>query len=210
MPPDDAEKATDFSRRAFLRASGGALGGSLLALHLPAIVAAAEAAAVAREAGAAFLNLSALEAAGLEAVAARIIPTDETPGAREAGVIHFIDQSLGSFMAEAAGELRGGLAALDTRAAAAGGKAFAGLDNAAQDALLREIEQTPFFGLMQYLTVAGMFSLPSYGGNRDYLGWKLLDFDHRHGWSPPFGHYDAEAGGTAAASAATAGEHKHD
>ena len=182
----------------------------MLALHLPAIAAAAGAAAAARDAGAPFVNLSALEAAGLEAVAARIIPTDETPGAREAGVIHFIDQSLGSFMAEVSGELRGGLTALDTRAAATGGKAFAELDEAAQDALLRDIEQTPFFGLMQYLTVAGMFSLPSYGGNRDHLGWKLLDFDHRHGWSPPFGHYDAEAGSTAAGGAATAGEHEHD
>ena len=210
MPAGDARKSTDLSRRAFLRASGGALGGSLLALHLPAIAAAAEAAAAAQQAGAAFLNLSALEAAGLEAIAARIIPTDETPGAREVGVIHFIDQSLGSFMRDESGELLSGLAALDARAAAAGGKAFADLDDAAQDALLREIEETPFFGLMHYLTVAGMFSLPSYGGNRDYLGWKLLEFDHRHGWAPPFGHYDAEAGSTAAASAAMAGGHKHE
>lgn len=210
MPPGDTESNTDFSRRAFLRASGGALGGSLLALHLPAIAVAAEAAAAAHQTGAAFRNLSALEAAGLEAVAARIIPSDDTPGAREIGVIHFIDQSLGSFMRDESGELRSGLAALDARAAAAGGKAFAELDDVAQDALLREIEQTPFFGLMHYLTVAGMFSLPSYGGNRDHLGWKLLDFDHRHGWSPPFGHYDAAAGSTAAASGPVDGGHKHE
>lgn len=210
MPPNDIDTATDFSRRAFLRASGGALGGSLLALHLPAIAAAAEAAAAARESGAAFRHLSALEAAGLEAVAARIIPTDDTPGAREVGVIHFIDQSLGSFMREAAQELRNGLSELDASASAAGGKAFAELDHAVQDALLREIEETPFFGLMHYLTVAGMFSLPSYGGNRDHLGWKLLDFDHRHGWSPPFGHYDAAAGSAAAPSSTVTGGHEHD
>ena len=37
------------------------------------------------------------EAAEVEAIAARIIPTDETPGAREAGVIYFIDRALVTF-----------------------------------------------------------------------------------------------------------------
>ena len=38
--------------------------------------------------------LSAAEAADVEAVAAQIIPTDDTPGAREAGVVYFIDRAL--------------------------------------------------------------------------------------------------------------------
>ena len=135
----------DVSRRTFLRASGGAVGGAWLALQLPALVALAEAAAAAREAGAAFLHLSSREAAGFEAIAARIIPTDETPGAREAGVVHFIDQSLGGFMADAAGALRDGLEVLDTLASDAfEGEPFADLGPAAQDGLLREIEDTPF------------------------------------------------------------------
>ena len=37
------------------------------------------------------------EAVEVEAIAARIIPTDDTPGAREAGVIYFIDRSLVTF-----------------------------------------------------------------------------------------------------------------
>ena len=189
----------DVSRRAFLRASGGAVGGAWLALQLPGLVALAEAATAAREAGAAFLHLSPREAAGLEAIAARIIPTDETPGAREAGVIHFIDQSLGDFMADAAGELRAGLDALDALASGtSAGKPFAGLGAGAQDDLLRQIEDTPFFDLMHFLTVAGMFALPSYGGNRDYLGWQLIGLSRRHAWAPPFGHYDAEAMGVPA------------
>jgi hypothetical protein len=28
------------------------------------------------------------------------------------------------------------------------------------------------------------------------MGWKLLGFDHRHVWAPPFGYYDAQAGGS--------------
>lgn len=184
--------ARDPSRRAFLQASGTLAGGSWLALQFPGLVAVAEAAAAARDAAAAFLHLAPDDAASLEAVAARIIPTDETPGAREAGVIHFIDQALGNFMADAAGEVRAGIESLDAAAAtSSAGRRFAELDGEAQDAILRGIETTPFFDTMCFLTVAGMFAMPSYGGNRGYAGWKLLGFEHRHGWAPPFGHYDA-------------------
>jgi gluconate 2-dehydrogenase gamma chain len=199
-----------FSRRAFLRASGGLAGGSLLALQFPALLAVAEAAAAAQAAGAAFANLSPLEAAALEAIAARIIPTDDTPGAREAGVIHFIDRALGDFMAGSAGELRAGVASLDALALATEeGKPFAELGPDRQDDLLRAVEDSPFFGLMHYLTVAGMFALPSYGGNRDYAGWQLLGFVHQHVWVPPFGHYDAELMDKPVREADAGGDHDH-
>ena len=42
--------------------------------------------------------LSAAEAADIEAVAAQIIPTDDSPGAREAGVVYFIDRALATFL----------------------------------------------------------------------------------------------------------------
>lgn len=210
MVKQDDVAPLSLSRRSFMRASGGVVGGGWLALQLPGLVALAEAATKARDSGAAFLHLTALEGAGLEAIAARIIPTDETPGAREAGVIHFIDQALGGQMADAGGALREGLDGLDALAAgSAEGARFADLGPAAQDALLREIEDTPFFELMQYLTVAGMFALPSYGGNKDHLGWKLLGFDHRHGWAPPFGYYDAEQMGVPGPDAGQDAGHEH-
>jgi hypothetical protein len=37
-----------------------------------------------------------------------------------------------------------------------------------------------------------MFSNPSYGGNRDEVGWKLIGFEAPHPWQPPFGYYDAD------------------
>jgi len=210
MKSDHAHPRHDPVRRAFLRASGGIAGGAWLALQAPGLLAIAEAAAAARDAGLGFRHLSPAEAAGLEAIAARIIPTDETPGAREAGVIHFIDQALGEFLADTAGELRAGLDSLDALALDAfeDGK-FASLEPGAQDSLLREIEATPFFGLMHYLTVAGMFALPSYGGNRDYIGWTLLGLSHRHAWVPPFGHYDAEVMGMPAPGVDHDGGHGH-
>jgi hypothetical protein len=37
-----------------------------------------------------------------------------------------------------------------------------------------------------------MFALPGYGGNRDAAGWKLIGFEDRHVFQPPFGHYDRD------------------
>ena len=210
MTTGDGQKHHDPARRAFLRVTGTTAATSWLAFHFPGLVAVAEAAAAARDAGAAFAQLTPAEAAALEAIAARIIPTDDTPGAREAGVIHFIDQALGDFMADEAGALRAGIETVDSLAAEAGeGMRFADLGPEGQDAVLHAIEESPFFGLMQYLTVAGMFALPSYGGNRDHVGWQLLGFDHRHGWVPPFGHYDAELMGAPAPEAGQGEGHEH-
>lgn len=211
MAKNDRELLLNPARRRFLCASGGVVGGSWLALHLPALAGLAEAAAAARDAGAAFAHLSPLEAAGFDAIAARIIPTDATPGAREAGVVHFIDQALGDFMAEEGEELRAGLESLDAMATSTFHvERFAALEVAAQDELLRKIEETPFFGLMHYLTVAGMFALPDYGGNRDYLGWQLIGLSRQHAWLPPFGYYDAELMGVPLPEHETGGGHGHD
>lgn len=184
------------TRRAFLSGAGGAAGWAWAAAWWPALLATGAAAAGDRDRGAAFSRLGAGEAADLEAVAARIIPADDgTPGAREAGVIRFIDRALGDFFAPRAASLRSGLAELNARAAAAGAPRFSALPPAEQDRLLGEVEQGNFFQAMRYLTVAGMFAMPEHGGNRGHAGWRLLGFDHRHGWQAPFGHYDEAADG---------------
>jgi hypothetical protein len=36
----------------------------------------------------------------------------------------------------------------------------------------------------------GFFGNPSYGGNRDLVGWKLIGFEDRFQFEPPFGYYD--------------------
>jgi len=134
------------------------------------------------------------EAAGLMAIAARILPEDESgPGAVSAGVIHFIDHVLGSSRQEWLGMLREGLLELDAQAASAHGiGGFAELDSAQQDALLHAVEDTDFFVTMRTLTMAGMFALPEYGGNKEHAGYTLIGFGHQHVWQPPFGHYDAD------------------
>ena len=180
------------SRRGFLKAAGSVAGVAGLATLWPRVLAAAQDAAAARDAGAAFETLAAEEAADLAAIAARIFPTDTLPGANEAGVVYFMDGALRTFMAGAREPVLGGLAELNRKAAAIRpGARFAALAVEEQDKLLKAEENSPFFGLVHFLTVAGMFALPVYGGNRDHAGWKMLGFEHRHVWAPPFGHYDA-------------------
>lgn len=181
------------SRRAFLRQTGIAARNSLIVLSLPVIMSSSAAASEAKLENSAFKILGIEEAEEFAAIAARIIPTDETPGATEAGVIYFIDNVLGTSRTEVLLPMREGLAALQAAAQVAHGSSrFSSLTAEQQDALLRSIEDTEFFGTMRYMTIAGMFSLPEYGGNRDYAGWKLIGFEHRHVWEPPFGFYDAD------------------
>ena len=184
------------TRRAFLAAAGAA-GTAWLAAD-PELVHAALTHArrtVASPPPYRFAVLTPAQAAGLEAVAMRIIPSDGTPGASEAGVIHFIDQALATFAQDQKDQLIAGLDDLNARTRAQWPEvaSFAALAPERQDELLRAIERTPFFATMRTGTVMGMFSNPSYGGNRDQVGWKLLGFQAHGIYQPPFGHYDAEA-----------------
>lgn len=126
------------------------------------------------------------EAEDVAAIASQIIPGDVTPGAREAGVIDFIDRAL----------FATGLADLTRRSAALhpGTTSFARLDASQQTEILHQLEQSKsdFFTAMLAATAAGMFANPEYGGNRDKIGWKLIGFDDRFFWQQPFGYYDRD------------------
>jgi gluconate 2-dehydrogenase gamma chain len=181
------------TRRDFLKFSLASARNSLLLLSLPAIVSACREASEAMATAQPFTTLAAEEALELQAIAARIIPTDDTPGATEAGVIYFMDNVLGSSRTEVLEPLRSGLTELQASASARFGvDSFHGLTPEQQDGLLQDIETTPFFNTLRYLTIAGMFTLPSYGGNKDEAGWRMIGFEDRHMWQPPFGHYDAD------------------
>lgn len=191
----DDDRTADPTRRAFLGTTAGGLGGAWLVMQLPTIEAAARHARQAFERGQAFETLTAEEARELEAIAARIFPSDESPGAREAGVIYFLDRALGTFQSAALPDVRAGLVQLQARARKTDPEAaaFSALATSRQIELLTEIEDGAFFGLIRTLTIQGMFAHPDRGGNRDKVGWAILGFEDRFSWQPPFGHYDAEA-----------------
>lgn len=180
------------TRRDFLKRSGQALGGAWLMDHLALARKAAAKVVEAERRQEAFRVLSEAEVRELEAVAEQIVPATDTPGARDAGVGRFMDVALDSFAEDMTEPLRSGLDDLQERTAEArpGTERFSDLPFDEQTELLRELEETPFFQSARFLTVVGMFSLPSRGGNRDGKGWEVLGFEERPLWRPPFGYYD--------------------
>jgi gluconate 2-dehydrogenase gamma chain len=179
-----------------LRVAGGALGGAWLTLDLLKVAHAAHDAHLAHETPGTPTTsfLSQAELADVDAITAQIIPTDETPGAREAGVALFIDRALATFFARVAPDFRSQLAAFRLRCQAQypDVPSFAALTHEQQMEFLAQVERTPFFERIRLLTLVGMFAMPKYGGNRDGVGWKLLGFQDQHIFQPPFGYYDRD------------------
>jgi len=196
------------SRRAFLAESAGGISAVWLAANLPAVLAAKEhaKAAVASGKPANFGFFSAEQAAEVEALTAQIIPTDSTPGAREAGSVHFIDRALTTYERERQSAYTQGLADLQakTRELVPGAAKFSALTSAQQTQVVKAIERTPFFNLVRTHTITGFVANPEYGGNNDEAGWKLIGFEDKFNYSPPFGYYDrdyrAQAAGPSGAS----------
>ncbi len=178
------------SRRQFLLKTGSLVWGTWLATQGPLVWAAAEQAVQARASQSAWLHLSSDQAVTLSALADQIFPPDDSPGASELGAVYFIDAALDGFMSGSKDMLFSGLADLDARAGGPGTFHQLAFEN--QTELVREIEASDFFGAVHFLTLCGLFALPSYGGNVNSQAWKMIGFETRHVWQPPFGHYDAE------------------
>ena len=177
------------SRRRFLSSAGAMAGTAMLRIGPVAATALAQAACTARDEGTQFITLGPEEAADFAAIAARLIPTTTTPGATEAGVIHFYDRAWGDELGWALDTMRAFLATLNE----AVGARFASLDEEEQDTLLRAHEDDGRFDLLRLTTIFGFFAMEKYGGNEGHLSWNLIGFEGHHGaWAPPFGYYDDE------------------
>lgn len=130
----------------------------------------------------------------LDAVTAQLVPTDETPGAREAHVVRFIDQSLATYAKAQKPDVEAALKKLGELVAShfPGQTTFSALGDEEQITVLKDWEATDrgTFGAILGATITGMFSNPEYGGNFGKVGWKLLGFKDQFSWVPPFGYYD--------------------
>lgn len=137
---------------------------------------------------------TAAEAAQVEALTAQIIPTTESPGAREAGVVHFIDGALAGWEADKREAYRTGLAAAEglRRKLFPQSTGFAAMTGDEVRQVVSAMEGTPFFELLRSHTAMGFLSAPAHGGNRGGVGWAHIGFEHRMGYQPPFGYYDGE------------------
>lgn len=202
---------TDSSRRQFLLQSVTGLSAVWLSSNWPALLSAAEHARhQAASVGAKKLEFFTSEqAAEVEAVSARIIPADDTPGAREAGVVYFIDRALVAFAKDQQQTFREGLPALHslTKNIFPQYSAFSQATPAEQDQILQRFGHSAaananvppashaaqtFFETLRWLTVAGFLLDPDTRGNPDGIGWKLIGRERAHAFQAPFGYYDKD------------------
>jgi gluconate 2-dehydrogenase gamma chain len=201
----------------------GVAGAAWISAQWPSIVAAGEHAHRAVTSGAGkFEVLTAEQARQVEAIASQIIPTDDMPGAREAGVVYFIDYALKTFASDTVPIYQKGLTELNeaTSESYPGVKSFADATPEQQERLLKELTSehksetspprrrpvtfsTDFFQTIWQHTIFGFLIDPEWGGNRDYAGWKVIGRDPAHSFSPPFGFYDKDYPGWQATSPET-------
>ena len=184
------------SRRAFLTESASGIGAAWLAANWQAIVEAQEFVRTAAASGQPqqFAFFTPEQAAEVEALTAEIIPSDGTPGAREAHVVAFIDRALVTFERSAQEDYRKGLdeLAAATKKLSPSASHFSALSADDKIKLLTSIEKTPFFELVRVHTITGFFADPVHGGNHGRVGWALVGWDDSLEHVPPFGYYDAQ------------------
>lgn len=147
-----------------------------------------------------------VEAETCDAICARIWPGDAgNPGAREAGAVYYIDRALAGPYAQHQRTYLVGLEEVDRLARARHDAPFSALSANQQDELLQAIDTyqpaddgvdamepgadvdpgdaamarldaASFFDLVRTHTMQGVFADPIYGGNRDFAGWRAVNY----------------------------------
>lgn len=159
-----------------------------------------------------FEFFSSEQAIEIEAITARIIPTTDTPGAREAGVVFFIDRALVTFAKDNQKIYSEGLSELQAhvRETFPGAEKFSAAALEQQDEILNSLDEQSsvgggrpfrrraaaqsFFETVRVHTVMGFLIDPDSDkhGNRDGVGWKVIGREDAHMFQPPFGYYDKD------------------
>lgn len=203
------------SRRRFLSRGVTRLSAVWASAHWPALLAAATHAHQAAKSIAPpkFEFFTADEAKEIDAITSRIIPSDDTPGAREAGAIYFIDRTLSTFGADDQKAYRKGLPELQDRVTEMfpGTSKFSALTPEQQDEVLHSFDESEtshsgskpaqrnlrrrpeaqsFFETIRQHTIQSFLIDPEFGANHDGAGWKVIGREREHMFQPPFGFYD--------------------
>jgi gluconate 2-dehydrogenase gamma chain len=204
----------ELNRRHFFLRAGAGFSAAWISANWPALLSAATQAHKAAKAATPpkFEFFTPEEAAEIEAITAHLIPTDDTPGAREAGVVYFIDRGLATFWTDDQKTYREGLPDLQARVSEMypSVSKFSGLAAEQQDAALHSFDENTdaprrafrarpgaqsFFETLRKHTINGFLIDPDYGGNHDGVGWKVIGREREHMFQAPFGYYDKEYSG---------------
>ncbi len=126
--------------------------------------------------GAYWRFFTAPEARAVDAICEQIIPPDDFPGARQAGVVNFIDLQLTKHYKKFQEAYREGIAGVEAASLKAFKKPFADLSAEQQTEVLTGIEEkdAEFFTLIRTHTMQGFYGDPRHGGNRGEVSWKML------------------------------------
>jgi gluconate 2-dehydrogenase gamma chain len=165
-------------RRTFVKAAGTAVGSTVL---LPACASSTRG----------WRFLTAAEATVVDAIAEQVIPADDDPGAREAGVVSYIDRQLAGPFEKHQQAYRRGIVGVQQAANAMFGGDFESLRWTQQTAVLRTMERNDapgdvwqstsarsFFELVRDHTMQGFYGSPRHGGNRDFVSFRMLGLDY--------------------------------
>jgi gluconate 2-dehydrogenase gamma chain len=210
-------------RRSFLVSAGSGLGAAWLSANWPGAMAAS---AHARSAAISstppkFDFFSTEQAVEVTAISSRIIPSDDSPGATEAGAVYFIDRVLMTVAADTQPIYRDGLPQFqrDFHAMFPGTEKFSTASIEQQDQFLRSVGgdtppprrrnrpasgQPSFFDTVRTHTIAAFLIDPEseYAGNRSGVGWQLIGREASHSFESPFGFYDKDYPGWSPSTAA--------
>ncbi len=165
----DIEKSLGMNRRDAIKRAGLALGAAISASTLSGV-----AFAQANRKGANWkpVNLNRRQADVAGAIAERILPKTDTPGALDVGVPEFMDIMYGGYMSKEEKSTFGkGLNDMNKRARKAHKKHFAELSAAQQDGLIKELaadkdeDTRAFYRKMRELTLVGYFTSKEVGMN---------------------------------------------
>lgn len=130
---------------------------------------------------------SADQAILVDAISDRLIPGDaDSPGARQARTVVYIDRALAGYFSGLQVLYREGLEMIARLSNELFGSGFAALPKPRQDEILRIAEDARnakgseqlalFFAVIREHTLEGMFGDPIHGGNHDAVGWKIIGF----------------------------------
>jgi gluconate 2-dehydrogenase gamma chain len=134
----------------------------------------------------------------LDALTARILPSEGGPGAREAHVVEFLDRQLASrYFAPLAPAVLAVARLCDDWSQRRFGRVLADLEPYQQDEIVgalangeipaQGLPQRELFQLVHTLTLEGFLGDPVHGGNADEVGWRAIGFATPHLRTPGAG-----------------------
>lgn len=127
----------------------------------------------------------------LGAICEQLIPTDDFLGAKDAGVVNFIDKLLYQRFPELKSGYKNGIHSLEAYCKETFHVSFVELEWEQQYLILQQMEkgelpesywskisQRSFFDMVLRNTMQGYYGPPRHGGNKDYVSYRMMRLDY--------------------------------